>query len=101
MPTIGMKDAVKIAKSTLAELFEDEPLKMVALEEIDLVKERNIECWAVTLGFHRTKSVTTTNVSAWASALTQPTQVENRVYKTLYIDAQTGQFLRMDLRLVN
>lgn len=95
---INVKEAVYAAKKTLQELFDDEPLKALALEEIELIKDSKHECWAVTLGFYRSRSV---NVTSSALAILQPaTQVEQRVYKTVLIDAETGEFVKMDMRII-
>src|SRR3989304_2516575 len=99
MPLIGMKEAVKTAKETLQDLYHDDPLRALALEEIELAEQGGKELWAVTLGFPRSKSVSA--VQPGALALFQPpSQVENRVYKTIFIDANTGVFVKMDMRLV-
>lgn len=57
MPSIDFKDAIRTAKATLTDLFDEEPLKAVALEEIELVEQGGRELWAVTLGFHQRRSV--------------------------------------------
>ena len=99
MPSISMKDAVNTAKNTLKDLFSDDTPKALALEEIELVSIDGRDFWAVTLGFYRTKSV-----SVQSNAITdfyKPSpQVENRVYKTLFVDANSGDFFKMDIRLV-
>ena len=53
MPTISMKEAVGRAKSALNELYEDDPPRALALEEIELQGDGNSQLWAVTLGFQR------------------------------------------------
>jgi len=96
MPQISMKDAVSMAKTIINELYADEVLNALALEEIELVMDGETESWAVTLGFYRPKSVTVK--SGAVSSLLQPTQVENRDYKKLYINAESGEFTRMEIR---
>jgi len=100
MSTISFQDAIRTAKATLLELFADEPVREVALEEIELVKDDGSELWAVTLGYFKKRSVSTTSNSTLDFFSRQPLQIENRVYKTLLIDAETGLFVRMDMRLV-
>ena len=102
MPTIGVKDAVHCAKATLRLLYEDDPPKELALEEIELVTEGERELWSVTLGFQRRKTVTAVQPSGLSSIFANPqaTQVEHRVYKTVYIDAKSGEFVKMDMRQV-
>lgn len=100
MPQISIKEAVQTAKETLRDvLYSDDPVRSLALEEIELVEQGGHELWAVTLGFHRSKSVSTVQPGALAY-FQPPSQVENRVYKTLLIDANTGAFVKMDMRLV-
>lgn len=102
MSRIPVRDAVRHAKESLIDLYEDDPPKALALEEIELVTEGDRGLWSVTLGFHRSKSVS--KVSGGGFDLTnwglQTNQVENRVYKTVFIDASTGDFVKMDMRQV-
>lgn len=97
MPQITMKDAVTAAKTMIRELYDDERLEALALEEIELVTDGDTECWAVTLGFFRPKSVTVRS-GAIGAMIFQPTQIENRDFKKLYINADTGAFMRMEIR---
>jgi hypothetical protein len=92
-----MKEAVAAAKDAIRSLYEDSPLKALALEEIELVKDSGNERWAVTLGFYRPKSVVA-NQGAIASIYQPVPQIENRDYKTIYIDAGTGEFVKMEIR---
>lgn len=100
MPTISIKEAVGAAKKALQELYDDDPLRALALEEIELVEQGTRELWAVTLGFHRSKSVSAVQSGALAFLQSPVQPVENRVYKTIFIDASTGAFVKMDMRLV-
>lgn len=101
METIDVKEAVKRAKAVLLELYADEPPRELALEEIERTKESDREVWLVTLGFFRKKSINSTVPSTSSFSLPlRPTPVENRDYKTLQIDATTGEFVKMDMRIV-
>ena len=104
MATISVQDAVKRAKQVLAELFFDEPLRDLALEEIELVEEARRALWAVTLGFHRAKAVSVVEPSGRSSHFLfrdpPPAKIEHRVYKTVFIDANSGEFVKMDIRQV-
>ena len=91
-----MKDAVSTAKTMIRDLYDDERLEALALEEIELVDDGAKECWAVTLGFFRPKSVTVK--SGAIGMMLQPTQIENRDFKKLYFNADTGAFVRMEIR---
>lgn len=99
MPTISVQDAVAFAKRAITELYHDDPLRSLALEEIELTSKDGKEVWEVTLGFYRARSVTAN--SNHLSAIFEPQrEVENRAYKIIEIDAETGQFLRMGIRRV-
>ncbi len=102
MQTIPAKDAVRRAKESLIELYQDDKIKSLALEEIELVKDGERGLWSVTLGFYRPKSVSTVGGGMLSLAgYGAPTaQVENRVYKTVFVDASTGEFVKMDIRQV-
>lgn len=91
-----MKDAVSTAKTMIRDLYDDERLEALALEEIELVTDGDTECWAVTLGFFRPKSVTVKTGAL--GMMLQPTQIENRDFKKLYFNADTGAFVRMEIR---
>ena len=104
MSQITMKDAVSKAKSHLMELYSDDAPKSLALEEIDKINDGTKSLWAVTLGFQRKRDVSVARDAA-ASALSifqaRTTEVEHRVYKTVMIDANTGEFVKMDMRQVS
>jgi len=103
MPTISVKDAVSRAKIVLKDLYEDDPPRALALEEIELVGENDRQLWAVTLGFQRRHDVTVVpNRNAIQDLLgrTPLSEVEHRVYKTVLIDAGSGEFVKMDIRQV-
>lgn len=102
MPTIEVKEAVGRAKATLRSLYEDDPPKELALEEIELVIEGTRELWSVTLGFQRRKTVTAAPLGGISALFPNPPAppIEHRVYKTVYIDANSGEFVKMDMRLV-
>lgn len=100
MAPINVKEAVKAAKEQLLDLYSDDPPRALALEEIEKVSEGGRELWAVTLGFHRQKSVIPNSANTIASLYVPVPVLENRVYKTVFIDAHTGDFVKMDIRQV-
>lgn len=53
----------------------------------------------MTLGFRRIKSVRAVSTSV-SDIFKPPQQVENRVYKTILIDATNGDFVKMEMRLI-
>lgn len=97
MPTISVQDAVVSAKNAINELYHDEKLKSLALEEIELTRKDGREVWEVTLGFFRPRSVSV-NSNQLTAIFNPQHEVENRVYKIIDIDAETGGFLRMSMR---
>jgi hypothetical protein len=100
MANIDMKTAVQVAKSSIVELFADDLPEALALEEIDLTRQKGHNLWAVTLGFYRPKVMQKVPAGALGEIFSGPAQIENRVYKTVYIDADTGKFVKMDMRNV-
>lgn len=101
MSNIPVQEAVKQAKASLIDLYQDDPPKELALEEIELTDEGQRKLWAVTLGFHRARKVTTLSSGGGLHALGLPIpQLEQRVYKTVFVDAATGEFVKMDIRQV-
>ena len=46
-----VRDAVKSAKNYVAEMFEDEPIHNIGLEEIEFDRAQGV--WSVTIGFAR------------------------------------------------
>lgn len=100
MSTMSIKEAVKTAKEKLNEIYEDDSPTALALEEIELIEENDKKVWSITFGFHRNKSIKQISSGAINDILKPQQQIENRVYKTVVIDAHTGDFLRMDMRLV-
>lgn len=100
---ITVQDAVRFAKKYLSELYADDPPKDLALEEIELSDQGGSKVWAVTLGFHRNKRVTAVPSPRHSLFSLEPPlpQVEHRVYKTIQVDAESGAFVKMDMRLVS
>ncbi|MYM89651.1 hypothetical protein GTP91_21030 [Rugamonas sp. FT82W] len=101
MAAINAKAAVKAAKDAFFELYEDDLPTAMALEEVEKTEECGRELWAVTLGFDRDKNVAIKTVNG-IGAIFNPavSEIEHRVYKTLFIDAESGEFVRMDIRQV-
>lgn len=81
---IGVKEAVRVATGVLRDLYENAELEDLLLEEV----ERSGEEWLVTLGFTRPSADTTFGLLA----------APERAYKRIKIDADTGEFLGMEIR---
>lgn len=104
MGQITLKDAVARAKSHLFDLYADDSPDQLALEEIEHVDEGGKSQWAVTFGFKRKRDISVVppnNNSILDLMRTQPKEIEHRVYKTILIDAGTGDFIKMDMRRVS
>ena len=101
MTAVSSKDAVSRAKAEMMTLYSDDTLQQLALEELELVTKDERQAWAVTLGFQRRRELALApGGSALDRLVRQNDLVENRVYKTVYIDAETGEFMKMDMRLI-
>ncbi len=101
MSQITMKEAVSKAKLHLVELFSDDALRAVALEEIELRETQSRKVWAVTLGFQRQQKEKIAMPRVNWLRDQEDEKLTGRVYKTLLIDSETGNFLKMDIRQVS
>ena len=72
-------------------------LQELRVEEIELADEKAGKAWYVTLGFHRKKDISTFGGGLMTAP---PKYIENRSYKTLRIDAESGNFMGMKMREV-
>lgn len=84
---LGLQEAVQRATEILEELYPDQELKHVLLEEIKRSGPTNTY-WDVTLGF--TRPGTLASVGG-LSALGPPPK-SSRAYKRIRLDAETGAF---------
>lgn len=80
---MNVKDAVNTAKKYVVELFADEDLSNVGLEEVEF--DDSTKVWKVTIGFSR----------PWDRVLTPMTAIAHggplpRSYKVVRIDDATG-----------
>jgi hypothetical protein len=81
---LGVKEAVQIATNALRDLYDNVELRDLLLEEV----ERSGRVWQVTLGFTRPGR------GQGIGAIMVP----QRAYKRIRIDAETGEFLGMEIR---
>jgi hypothetical protein len=101
---IAPQNAVIQAKKYIRELAPDEDLADLRLEEIKL--DQRGKQWLVTLGYFRKRSFDIYQRES------QPTRIgalfeqkdekliENRVYKQIALDSETGEFKSMRIREV-
>jgi hypothetical protein len=90
MAELGLQEAVRRAREILTELYPDEELKHVLLEEIE--RDRS-GTWYVTLGFARPGTL------AGLAGLPSASSAQ-RAYKQIKINAKTGEFQGMRDRLL-
>lgn len=88
---LGLQEAVQRATEILGDLYPDQELKHVLLEEIERSGPPGDEDWEVTLGFTRPGSVTSVG---GLGAMGRPLK-SDRAYKRIRLDAQTGAFESM------
>ena len=98
---IDVKEAVKVAFKEIENLYTTEELTDLTLEEVELSEDE--QYWLITLGFTQTLSLpieTQRQTSLFdANPLVQEVSTM-RVYKTLKIDANTGEFQSMKIRTI-
>ena len=88
---LDVKEAVQKAKEYISEVFADETIRGVRLEEVALDEGTHI--WQVTIGFHRM-------VDGFLPALA----AEERAFKVVQIDDRSGRVVAIthrDLTLSN
>ena len=87
---INVKEATRIAKEYMAEMFQPEEIPNLMLEEAELAEDGS--SWRVTVSFSEHKG---------KSAIEAMTGIESkRSYKDLKIRADDGTVLAMKIRLV-
>ena len=92
---MDVKDAVRLAKAYVRDVFADENVSDVGLEETRFDESANR--WTITIGFRRPYGrVTTTEANHHLGGYLQAKSAyENRWYKTVLIDAKSGDIVSM------
>ena len=99
---IPPQNAVLQAKSYIRELAPDEDLTDLRLEEIKL--DSRGKQWLVTLGYFRKRSFaiyqSESQATGMGAILEQSGEklIENRVYKQIALDSETGEFKSISIR---
>ena len=97
-----VKEAVRTAINYVKEVFADETLSNLGLEEVEYVPESNE--WLVTVGFSRPWDYPRKDSAwqAWQTALTVPSYKPppERDYKVVHIDDTKGQVSAIKNRLI-
>lgn len=87
------KQAIKTAKSYVSDVFEDEGLMNLGLEEVKFKDHEN--CWEITLGFSRPWNANGTVVSALSGNANM-----RRTYKVVVIKDSSGEVVEIRNREV-
>ena len=91
---MNVKQAVRTAKSHIADIFEDEQIMRVGLEEVEF--DSVIGEWRVTIGFNRTWDANNTLTAALTSEL-----YRNRSFKVVRIKDSDGKVSAIGDRLLS
>ena len=90
---MDVKEAVRTAKSYVADLFDGEEIADVGLEEVKF-DELQVS-WVVTVGFSRPWDISRNSVVAALSA-----ERPSRSYKVIHIDDADGRVLSLSDRVL-
>ena len=90
---MDVKDAVKLAKAYVADIFMDENISHIGLEEVEYDELTGV--WRVTIGFQRSWKKSLTGLAPTLSELYATPRITDRWYKVLEINAETGRVLSM------
>jgi len=84
-----VKQAVALAKSYFADVFAEEQIADLGLEEVQYDEPKDE--WIITIGFNRNWSKEKEMAKAWLG----PALRRERIYKTVHIADADGKVLRM------
>jgi hypothetical protein len=98
-PRIDIKEAIRKAKTQVAELLEGEPYQALALEEVKYDQRSNE--WLITLGWQRPwdvekKSQGSSMSAAISGIMPTTTTRQLRTFKKIRMDGKTGAFISME-----
>ena len=91
--SVPVKTAVSNAIEFVRELYKDEEIKDILLEEVEFSESTNQ--WLITIGFMRNKMK---DQSSSIANLILPEREIVRKYKIVHIDAQSGEPISMKIR---
>ncbi len=92
--SVPVKTAVSNAMQFIRELYADEQIKDVLLEEVEFSEPA--DQWLITIGFMRNKIKDKSSSSI--ADLILPERETIRKYKIVHIDAQSGEPISMKIR---
>lgn len=88
------REAVRVAKRYVADIFSDETISEIGLDEIEFSEGANQ--WRITIGFRRPFSPHPQETPAWRpKLLTEHNYVSERWYRIVTIDDLSGEVLSM------
>ncbi len=93
-PILDAKEAVRLARGHFKEFYSDVALNGLLLEQIEMSEDGKV--WEITFGFDTDRPTLTNSdigIASIAAGRNIPRYV--REYKTLRLDAKTGEFLSM------
>lgn len=90
-----VRDAVKIAKKYVSDVFAEERISDIGLEEVEFEETGNN--WIIVIGFRRPfeRSVKKRDEGTLSAMFRPNSGYENRWYKSIIVDAMSGTVLRM------
>jgi hypothetical protein len=94
--SIPIKTAVSNAMQFIRELYADNQIKAVLLEEVEFSEPA--DQWLITIGFTVNKIKIKENSSSSLADLILPERETVRKYKIVHIDAQSGKPISMKIR---
>lgn len=92
---MDVKEAIKLAKDYIAEIYIDEGVLNIGLEEIEF----RAPIWEVTIGFSRRWDIMSPSPFAAALGQADNQQPWRRTYKVVEIDDETKRILGVRNRL--
>ena len=93
---MDVRDAVRLAKKYVVEVFDDDDISNVGLEEVDF--DHRSDVWKITVGFHRPTGLLDP-VNVVVPGLSKGIPVR-RVYKIVNIDDTSGRVLSLKHRIL-
>ena len=101
---VTVKEAIQTAKSYVKEMFAEDGIERIGLEEISF--DEASDCWRITVGFSRVWDrdrdfdATTFGVGGWQMKYQELLNLLRRTYKIVTISAREGRVLQIENRPV-
>ena len=95
---MNVKEAVQTAKAHIAEIFEDEKIARIGLEEVEF--DSATDEWRVTIGFNRPWDADNSTSPASITASLMSELYRTRAFKVVRIKDDTGEVCAISDRLL-